>query len=101
MNKFWQSINKTDSCWLWTGPLDKGHGRFNYRSFSIAAHVVSYFLAHGVWPENEVCHKCDNGACVRPDHLFDGTHAENMADMAAKGRSMRGLTRGPDRKWIR
>ena len=52
-----------------------------------SAHVVAWFLHYGVWPTLCVCHLCDNPRCVRWDHLFEGTYADNMADMVAKGRN--------------
>lgn len=49
---------------------------------SIGAHVFSFFLATGRWPEPYalVCHKCDHKWCVNPDHLYEGTHRTNSQD---------------------
>jgi len=53
---------------------------------------MAWFLAHGEEPpsDRDLCHRCDNRRCVRPDHLFVGTRLDNMQDAAAKGRVQRG-----------
>jgi hypothetical protein len=56
------------------------------------AHRVAWELAHGkvAPPRMSVCHTCDVPACVRPSHLWLGTHAENMRDRNQKGRTAKG-----------
>ena len=90
--RFWDKVDKNDDCWEWTASLNTaGYGIFwlpDPRRMHVA-HRVSWMMANGQIPEGLcVCHKCDNRKCVRPDHLFLGTAADNNHDMIRKGRQV-------------
>lgn len=76
-------------CWLWNTTKDRGwYGQFWFEGRRLGAHRVSYILFKGPIPDGYfVCHSCDVPACCNPDHLFLGTHQENMRDMRLKKRA--------------
>lgn len=92
--RFWNSVDKSGDCWLWTAGKNKaGYGIFYARKKHVLAHRYSYELANGPIPEAmKICHHCDHPACVRDSHLFCGTDADNVADKVAKGRIPKGET---------
>ncbi len=106
--RFWQKVNKEGPvpdghqelgrCWVWIGSKrSKGYGAFVYaRDGEVVqgrAHRYSYELHRGAIPSGVfVLHKCDTPACVNPDHLFLGSNADNVTDMMAKGRHVKGGT---------
>lgn len=92
--RFWGKVKKTETCWLYTGFLKwDGYGWLCHRTGTakgryLTAHRYAWMLTHGEPPEGaHIMHTCDVPACCNPAHLRLGTHSENMADMAAKGRS--------------
>lgn len=100
--RFWRQVNKTDTCWLWTGPIftHTGYGLITiaWRGFgskTYGAHRVSWMLEYGPLPDEAlVCHTCDVRLCVRPSHLFLGTRTDNMHDASVKGRMATGANHG-------
>lgn len=91
--RFWKRVDKTDTCWLWTGGGWKfGHGGIRVGgkgTKTMGAHVVSYLLANpDVTLDGEfVLHHCDVPNCVRPDHLYVGTQKDNMRDRLVRLRN--------------
>ncbi len=89
--RFWNKVDKSGSCWLWTGAKNQGYGMFvKKRGSAVVAHRMAWFLTFGLWPAGDLDHECHNGsgcsggpscphrACVNPRHLADVPHVENV-----------------------
>lgn len=94
--RFWSKVEKGDGCWEWAACKNStGYGRFRVNGHTEFAHRVSWTLAHGPIPDGLfVCHHCDNPSCVRSDHLFIGSHKDNLRDAVKKGRTATGDRNG-------
>lgn len=110
LERFWDRVEKTDTCWIWQGPTSSGYGvigkggAHNKGAHELYTHRLAWELASGSPPPRGlmVLHACDVRHCVRHDdkgvytidgvdlprygHLFLGTAAQNMRDMRIKGR---------------
>ena len=89
LQRFWDKVVKTESCWLWTGSSDScGYGQAVYNGIAVRAHRLSYTLA---FPQEDiqgmvVRHSCHEPSCVNPSHLTPGTQSQNMMDSSRAGR---------------
>jgi hypothetical protein len=78
----------SNGCWEFSGcKMPNGYGKVTVNKKTWLAHRCAYFLKHGEIPNKMyICHKCDNRLCINPEHLFLGTHKDNMQDMITKNR---------------
>ena len=95
-DRFVEKVKKTNSCWNWIANRNKkGYGRFWVNGKNEFAHRTAWEIAFGkINGDVRVLHRCDNPSCVKPTHLFLGTHADNGLDKARKGRSAKGEKNG-------
>lgn len=82
------TVDERSGCWLWIGStVTDGYGVWVAHG-QRTAHRAAYVMHKGAIPNGlHVLHKCDQPNCVNPEHLFLGTHQDNMADLRAKGRA--------------
>ena len=86
---FWAKVEESPTgCWLWTGKKDYGYGRVGINGQLYRTHRASAVDAKGDIPKGMfVLHTCDVRACVNPEHLYYGSHSDNMNDMVNRGRA--------------
>jgi len=98
-DRYWEKVNETPGlgpngdCWEWKASKRgyKGYGNIRYggrKGCTVLAHRAAWFIEYGEWPEHDVLHRCDNPACVNPNHLFAGNNDDNVDDMHDKGRDV-------------
>ena len=92
---FWDRVyplaKQDGDCLIFTGHRNEdGYGRIFRNGRLVYIHREVWAAKNGEIPEGkEICHTCDNPSCINPNHLWAGTHLENMQDRSAKGRQAR------------
>lgn len=82
-----RKVVKKEGCWDWIGYKSVGYGTLSYKGKLLHAHRASWIINYGNIPDGlHVLHKCDNPCCSNPEHLFLGTHKDNIRDMISKKR---------------
>ncbi len=87
--RFWKKVSR-EKCWNWTASKNScGYGNFFYRGRLVKSHRFSFeiWIGRELKKSELILHKCDNPACVNPEHLFIGDMKTNTHDMIAKGRA--------------
>lgn len=102
-NRFWEKVDIAgdNDCWEWMAcKMGNGYGKIRWPKRLIGAHRVSWMIANNKDIPNGMCvlHRCDNPGCMNPNHLFLGTHADNMQDAFDKGRNTNVGENGPNSK---
>ena len=88
-----------NGCWNWRFRMarckEPRAGTFSLNGHVMIAYRASYIIHVGPIPEGVlICHSCDNGLCVNPEHLWIGTVGDNNRDAIAKGRRLNTLQKG-------
>lgn len=103
--RFWAKVEKTDTCWNWTGTTSNGYGQYWLDGKGHRAHRLSYAYAHGPIPEGmQIDHQCHNKLCVNPDHLRVVTGKQNCENVRGAQSNNASKVRGVvwhkrDKRW--
>lgn len=103
--QFWVNVSIVggNECWIWNGALDNhGYGSVSVKRsgkfIKIGAHRASFYIKHGALNSSlNVLHNCDTPRCVNPNHLYEGTDADNVRDCVSRGRNRNGSLTHPER----
>lgn len=93
--RLWSRIAITadpERCWLWEGANADGYGVMRFKKQKYRATRAVWLVVHGELPKLHMLHKCDNPPCCNPNHLYEGTDADNSKEMVERNRQAKGMS---------
>ena len=98
IDRFWSlvAVAGDNECWIWKLAVgSRGYGKITMHGKTRNAHRIAYEIWHGgIDAKRFVLHTCDNRMCVNPNHLYQGSHEDNMRDRCERSRTARGASHG-------
>ncbi len=107
MKRFWQKVDMSGDCWLWTAAVvaNRGYGLFSVDGHLVLAHRFAYELFNNPIPEGmQVDHTCHVRRCVNPFHLRLVTPRQNSQNRSGAQRNsksgVRGVSQTSSGRWL-
>ncbi len=82
------TVYRDNGCWEYTKGRQEGYAQIKYQGKAqLITHIVWRIMkGRKVHKGFQLNHTCDNPRCYNPDHIYEGTQAQNLKDWQDRGK---------------